>query len=402
LSAFAVVVLGALVSGCWSQQGFDAGRTYWKPGESAINRGNVDDVVLAWDTALPGGSNVNGPLSSDGVFVTSGGTKVVALDPGTGAERWTRDLSTPGGQQVSAPLWEQGALLVPVNTAAPLPSFPGSGTVLKLDVVDGSTISSGPSVSGAVFDLATQDDVLARTTRGLFGHLGSGRYATVEWTFRPVLAWATSGGVPAGDYTIVGPRVLWSQGNQALGFSPTCPAPPPGTPADGCAPDWQTVLPGTPIRPAALRGNRVVYGDGSGRVSVVRTLAGSVQWTGETGSPIVGNIVVADGVVLVTTADQRLVAFPADGCGAATCAASWEAPISSGTPRAAAAGDVVYVAAGNEIRAFSIRGCGAPTCATPLTTLATDSAVTGGPIVDDGRIIVGTAGGHVTAWALPS
>ena len=52
----------------------------------------------------------------------------------------------------------------------------------------------------------------------------------------------------------------------------------------------------------------------------------------------------------------------------------------------AVGGDVAYGGTeSGEIDAFALDGCGADTCSA-LTTVDTGSAITGGPIVDDGRV----------------
>jgi outer membrane protein assembly factor BamB len=67
----------------------------------------------------------------------------------------------------------------------------------------------------------------------------------------------------------------------------------------------------------------------------------------------------------------------------------------------AAAGDVVYVATtGGGIVAFGTHGCGAPTCP-PLVTMPTAAAVTGGPVIDGGRVFAGLDNGDVVAFGLP-
>ena len=46
-------------------------------------------------------------------------------------------------------------------------------------------------------------------------------------------------------------------------------------------------------------------------------------------------------------------------------------------------------------------GCGGSPCS-PLVTVSVGSEVTGGPIVDDGRLIAGAADGQVVAFGLPT
>jgi len=195
----------------------------------------------------------------------------------------------------------------------------------------------------------------------VIGQLGSISLAEIDWKYRPALGWASSQGPAAG--------------NEAAGFSAACPPQPPGAPVDGCAPDWRTSLGGSALtRPAAVGTTQAVYGNDQGRISVVDTATGAVQWAAKAGASLAGNFVVTDQSIFVATTDQRLLAFPAAGCGAATCPASWEAALGTGAARLAAGGDVVYVASGAEVRAFSTNGCGAAACPALKTLIAATSS----------------------------
>lgn len=397
VSTLALTLTCALLSGCWAQKGFDAGRTFWNGGEATITSGNVSQLAPAWDVALPGATSVDTPVSVSGaVYVTTGSQDVAALDADDGGVRWTRDLTDSSGSSLDDPMWSHGALLVPHNTPSVLPTFNGSGRILKLNVRDGTTAETIESREGTVSDLAEQDGVLSFRTFATNNRPGGIWFADIHWKFDAATGGAFVAGGSAGGYAIVGDRVLWSLKNEATGYSAACP---PNPPLSGCGPDWTTVLGTTSLtRPAAVGDAQVVYGE-AGRIHVLDAATGAVAWTAEAGPGIGGNFVVTDDALLVPTSDQRLVAFPANGCGAATCAALWEGPLAGTPSRVAAGGDVVYAASGSEVRAFAVGGCGAATCA-PLATLVADSAITGGPIVHEGRVIVGTAAGHVTAWDL--
>lgn len=401
VSTLALALTGALLSGCWAQKGFDAGRTFWNPSEATITSGNVGQLVPAWDVALPGATNVGTPVSANGaVYVTTSSDDAAALDADDGGVRWTRDLTDARGSDVGDPTWSRGSLLVPQNTPPPFPTFNGTGRILHLDVRTGSTATTSHSVEGMVGDVADADDVLSVWGYRTNNRPGGIWEADIEWKFRPAVGAPLASGGSAGGYAIVGERILWSQGNGALGFSAACPDYPSGTPISGCAPDWMTALgTGSLTRPAAVGEDQVLYGDSSGGLHILDVATGAVAWTGQAGSGLAGNFVVTDDVILVATKDQRLLAFPANGCGAATCSPLWDAALGAGTHRLAAGGDVVFVAAGAEIQAFAVGGCGAATCA-PLAPLVAGSEITGGPIVHEGRVVVGTAAGHVTAWEL--
>jgi outer membrane protein assembly factor BamB len=381
--------LCALLSGCWVQVGFDAGRTSWNEGESTITSENVAELVPLWDTEIPGGSSLTAPVSANGrVFVTGAGVQVAGLDAGDGSLRWTHEINPEAN--VEAALWDRGAVLVPANVFT-------NGGLFKINGNDGRRISGDFGIN-LVTDLAHHDDRLA----SMIGDVAPGfGFASIGWKYSPYLFFSFPGNTP-GRYAIVGDRIMWSLSSEALGFSPACPDyPPPAPPDTGCAPDWRTDLGAFPAGPTALGEDQVVYTDASGTVTVLDTATGAVQWTAEAGATELRRASVAGDTILVGTFDGRLLAYAAGGCGAATCTPLWEASLggaANGAP--AVGGDVVYVGVGHEIQAFALDGCGATLCGA-LTSLTAATAITGGPIVDDGRVIAGTAGGHVMAWALP-
>ena len=64
-------------------------------------------------------------------------------------------------------------------------------------------------------------------------------------------------------------------------------------------------------------------------------------------------------------------------------------------------GDVLYVGRSDgALTALPAAGCGASTC-TPLWARFTGSAITGAPVISDGHVVVGSANGTVTAFAIP-
>jgi outer membrane protein assembly factor BamB len=96
---------------------------------------------------------------------------------------------------------------------------------------------------------------------------------------------------------------------------------------------------------------------------VLDTDDGAVAGTGTTGSTDAKTSAVANGRIHVGTTAGTVKAFAAAGCGTATCAPLW-----NGTTA----------------------GPSAPA-----------SVVTGGPVVTNGRVYVGTLNGTVVAFALP-
>ncbi len=128
---------------------------------------------------------------------------------------------------------------------------------------------------------------------------------------------------------------------------------------------------------------------------------GTIQWTwsARPGDQI-RDMAVADDTLLVHTVLEGLIALTAHGREAATCQPLWTMPEATwGDP--IVGGDAVYVPGSSSVSTIALDGCGQPTCV-QLGTVDVGAAVTGGPIVDAGRVVVGTQDGRVIALGLPS
>jgi outer membrane protein assembly factor BamB len=113
---------------------------------------------------------------------------------------------------------------------------------------------------------------------------------------------------------------------------------------------------------------------------------------------------VANGVVYVGSDDNKLYAFDADGCGAATCPPLWSTSAASGDidSSPAVANGVVYVGSDDDnLHAFDSDGCGAATC-TPLRTLTTGGDVNPSPALGNKMVYVGSDDGRLYAFGLSS
>jgi outer membrane protein assembly factor BamB len=385
-SVLGVLVLVGALDGCWLQPGMDAARSRWNPGEQELTAATVGGLTGLWTVQPAPGSLINAPLSFDGgIFVTSQSGEVTRLDAGTGATRWALpvDIDFAG-----APIWHQGRLLVP----APLLD---GGAVLVLDPATGAPTDLLGHAN--IREIATAGGQVAFLT--VFSvHPFTGTYR-VAWKYTPT--YFTGGSFPSRTFAIVGDRIEWPVNTLAQGYSSACPPHPPEENLDGCAPDWSTDLGGVATAPAGLGDAQVVYGDAGGTVTVLDTATGAIRWTAETGGSIDQAPAVTNDDIFVATAANRLVALPAAGCRASTCPRRWDG-ILPGAPTAppVVASDVVYVTVGGDVLAFPAAGCGAATC-TPVVQVSAGATITGGPIVDDGRLVVGTADGHVVAFGLP-
>ena len=395
--AAGAAALSVALSGCWFQVGNGAGRTFSND-ETTITAANVGGLDVLWDTDLAGN---RAPVSVNGTIYTSNGTKVFALNAATGAVKWEAGPYVLHGDigdvtvAFFSPLYNDGKLLVPAATG--VASF-DSGAVYEFNPRTGELLSNTSNGLGSTYDLAVADGVVAKRKTDIGGSSGLG-LTEIAWKFSPTIIHSGSGDTFPTGHAIVGERILWGQGPTAEGFSAACP-PNPGF--SGCAPDWTTPLGATTGGPAAIGDSQAVYADGSGTVSVLDAATGAIQWTGETASPVVSRPVVHQGTILVGTFDNRVVAFPAAGCDAATCDPLWTVDLGDVPNRGlVAAGEVAYAATNNgSLIAFASAGCGAATCPTLKTVDA--HAEGGGLIVDAGRVLVPVTGGHLVAYGLPS
>ena len=124
-------------------------------------------------------------------------------------------------------------------------------------------------------------------------------------------------------------------------------------------------------------------------------------WTASTGAGLSSSPAVANGVVYVGSKDDFLYAFPAGGCGAATCAPLWRGTTGGdvdSTP--AVANGLVYVGSNDHsLHVFGAAGCGAATCAAKWTA-ATGGTITSSPAVGPKGVYVGSSDGKF--WRFPT
>jgi hypothetical protein len=384
-------MLGALalvtgLSGCWLQPGVDAGHSNWNTTENRITADNVDQlrVEREFKIGCTGCPLTFGAARGDKVFLVQGNT-VVALNPTNGLAHWLRELPPEPNvtRTLAAPVIFHDELLVGVSDTAL--SFV-SGDVLRLDLDTGAVL--GSARSGPALDVAFAGDTLA--VRSIAKTSSLGDYVTwIDWKYRPALPLTSTSG-EAGDFAIVGDRVAWSLGSDAVGYDTTCDPNPGG---ELCLPVWQTDLGAAPTAVAAIGTDRVAY-IAAGTLHVLDAATGDPVWS--MGGAF--SMAVAGDTLVVSKLDATVVALPVDGCGTAACAPLWSGP--SRPAKIVLAGDVAYLSASNVIRAFALDGCGTPTCE-PLTTL--DAApVLDIFIVDNGRVVASNVNADIAVFGLPS
>jgi hypothetical protein len=376
-------VLGTTLSGCWEQPGFDAGHTNWNAGEHVITAANVDQLTQLWTYGVSDGP-VRSPLSIAGkVFAVGRGAfydQIVRLDAADGRIRWSwANEQFPAGAMTDL-VYRGGTLSIAWSI--------GPTIATRFDFNASTGASSSRSAPAEVNTAAVLDGDLVLAGGGGHPQFPGVHVGYVDGPCHVSQVGSLTGPKAGSSFAFVGDDLMWSFGTTARGFLDCDPA------SREYGASWTTELGGTPVGVAAVGADRVAYVDDTGTLSVLDAVTGAVVWTSEVGAGA-GQPAVADGKVVVSAGSRLAVYSTTDG------GLLWEAAVSGtgGTPTVG--GDVVYVAVGSAIEAFALDGCGAASC-TALTTVTVSSPVTGGPIVDDGRLLVGTSTGALVAFGLPA
>jgi hypothetical protein len=404
-----VALLLVAAQGCWLQTGYGPRRTGSNPLEQTITAANVTDLQPAWtanvSTTNPPGAVV---VWQDTAYVRSSGA-VTALDTASGEARWTSG-SLEGN---AAPAVADNRLWVP--TSGP------SCHLVAVDMATGETLDSvlygGPDYSN-----------LGTSSCGSGPALSVGTKVVANWNYLafvpaprcPQGAWDFESGIAALDHGAEAGR--WDVTRQISGCG-TPPLPPPITrylapssdgrsvfvPADDgiaaayrvadcgrttatgpCQATWsRTVGEGMAAPPVALDNGDLAVPMTDGRIVVLDAATGASRWTGTVGAAVDVPLAATGTTVFAAASDGTVAAFPAGGCGEATCEPEWTATTSA--PASAApsiGGDVVYVGDGaGGVSALPAAGCGAATCEALWTGSAAEG-VTGPPVVSDGTLYV--------------
>jgi outer membrane protein assembly factor BamB len=126
------------------------------------------------------------------------------------------------------------------------------------------------------------------------------------------------------------------------------------------------------------------------------------KWSFTTGANIeFSSPAVANGVVYIGSADHRLYAFNAKGCGKSACLPLWAGTTGNGIIESSplVVNGVVYVGSfDKKLYAFSASGCGKRLC-TPLWTAATGGRITSSPAFSNGVVYIGSENGKLYAFA---
>ena len=422
--AAAAALLATTASGCWLQAGYGAGKGGWNDREAVATAATVAGLAEAWSVPVPGTGPGREPLvSGDAVVVRSPGA-VTAYDVATGGQRWS--TAVPG---TDAPAIVEGALRVPSDGA--------TCAVVSLGLADGAELGRRLYGFYGIFPPPSPQTSTACTTTDALG-LGSRVIVTAAsfiTTIAPRCGFvsASSHGISYLDHAAA-PQD-GQEGGSAVGDcggSGPPPPPPPPVPSEPptaagdvvlrprsaqgtltaypttcsptCTPVWTADTDTSWLGPVvALPGGDVAVTATDGTVVVIDGTTHALDWTGNAGPGGVDQPVAADdGHVFATTDDGRLVAFPAGGCGAATCAPAWTAGLAApAAARASIGGDVVYVGSTDgTVAAFPADGCGGRATCDALWSAPVGAPVAAPPVISDGTLLVTATDGSLTAFTL--
>ncbi len=414
-----VAVVLALTA-CWPVPGQNPDRTAHNGLERTLTRRVVNDLEELWATSQATGA-VRHLIVVDGGVIAGEDDALHRLDGATGEHEWTWAPAAGYPAVVGAPAFGvDDRILAGYGQIGRASTYSSSW----LDPVSGRMIEQAPSTG---LPAGVRGDRVAGTRVQWAGGASFGvtielaELSTGTRSVSPVDLGEPSADTPF-DVTLGGDRVYQSGFGVAdsatftrevavrafpvTGGSLTCG--PPEWPQFACA-TWSTAVGPAPTAPVIGPGEAEIYvGTGAGTVVALDAATGAVRWTVDVGAAVPSPPALADGVLYAGTAAGTLVAVDARGCGAATCRPLWTAtggPASIATQPAVAgtgADAVVYVGTTDgTVRANAAAGCGEPTCRHPLWTAPAGGPVTGGPIVSNGRVFVGTDNGRVVAFGLP-
>jgi hypothetical protein len=358
-----VVVLAVVAGGC----------DWWQWGGNAEHRASNVAVGLTKTTATSWVASKVVDLQPTGPVVTANGLafvqatdRIVAFDPETNGVVW--DAALPPGSTVgSAPAINaagaSSTLFVVLSTAArpvllgyDVDGVRGCNTIIhRCSPI--FTANLGDAPGEATPPLVDGSRVFARGASALFAFDALGQASC-------------TGGSSNATCT-----PLWST--------------PAGTAANGVGP---TAFNGTVFDPEIAGGNPVLRAYNQSN--------GALLWTGPLAAPASATPSVSGDNQVFVPAGNAIQAFPAGGCGSATCASPFSLVGANGAPAGSFLSSLAYdggtAAATNgngRVSWWSTTDCGSPTCtpirsATANAPLAGSSTYRQSPIVASGIVLV--------------
>jgi outer membrane protein assembly factor BamB len=390
-----------LATGCgWGQFGYSAGRTNFNDAEAKLTADKLSSLDYDWfNQAAPDQYGNRAPvLDGDRLFVVRQ-HRLHAYDTGTGALVWTYELPNivNGDAWIDHPALVSGRIVAAFHRTPPtngalryglISVNPADGTATEIDLEAGLPVGTPAAYAGNGY-VSTEATI--------------GQPSTVESMNTAWRGLISDTRLGPDNPMVLGGRVYVSSGYSVDAFDPAVcnPAAVAGT----CAPLWSRDLklsgdpnPGHARMPVALSSDTIAVRTSYGSVWALDATTGAVRWrtSGMTGAE---GIAVARGV-LYAVSDSDLVAFDANGCGAATCAPLWRALGGARDTGPVVAADVVYTSDRGVVRAYNANGCGAATCPEVWSTTVDEQTDITWTIVYQSRIYLASDGGSVAAMQM--
>ena len=350
----------------------------------------------AWAVRVGPAGRVATPVIYRGRAITTDASFVTAVGVDRGKVRWQVDHTDAGFDPLflGLPSLVNGEIWVPFSVGrfgglAMHDPKTGSFTTSSSDIIDGHIVTYRGSTATVYGGIAPGLAFLALQYGGE----------------QPGLIDVTSSGLNVHtDPVFASLRHVWvGYGSSLLQFDPSgvCVDPPADVPF--CMPNARIPLAGNVVGIARGPNRTVVATTDNGVVQVFNGATGAELWRASPGSRLATPAVSAD-VVAVGGADGKVHAYNVIGCGAAECAPLWggDAGAAIGTAPAIADGLVYVGTAVGSVSSFAVGGCAVATCP-PVASghVWKPSALTGGPVVDGGTVVVGTADGHLVGFRAP-
>jgi outer membrane protein assembly factor BamB len=395
---FVLGAVAAVLSGCWPTPGAGPDRRNFNPYELILGPENVERLTQRFRAPLPEGA---GPpvATTSGLFVRTG-LSIAAFEPGSGAHRWTErlppDETGPYEPDMGDPFVIDSRRQVVATYAMFYASHIRDDRRVTLSADTGARQESG--YSGQLHSMRGSEVALLHHQQCC----GMGEVTSI------IVGGSPGGGYWGGAAYLFGGRLSLGVGQLFVAsrdafhaYDTTTPCPPysDDDPFILCLSQWTRSV-GSAVTPVVIGDGTVYAGSQSGHVHAADARTG-FGWSAALGSPVNSAPALADDVLFVGTADGRLTALPAGGCGDVACPVLWTSRTGSGVlVQPAVAGGVVFIgSADGTVAAFDAAGCGAPTCQ-PLWSTNAGAPVTGGLAVFAGRLYVGTQNSLVS-YGLP-
>jgi outer membrane protein assembly factor BamB len=446
-----LAAVALLAASCnWPMVGSGPDRTGYAPFQTVISPASVSQLTQQWTASVGSAASLypgsHDPVVADGhVFVTgagqvgagqvyafdaSGSTNCTGTPPQSCNPQWSEAAGTGG--YLTAPAVSSGAVWI--GTDCPCVN---NGAMNAYNESTGAPTFSGGQASD--FSPAATDNTVYTSWTLPFNAMSFGGLGAMDATTGVPKFVAFSPALPTGPMDsndsygppAVANGILYAVDTStgtllafdATGTTNCQPTTSSSTITPNgnlgyptyCTPLWtaqfgspaSSILASSNTMPAVANGY-VYVGDSTGTLFAFPAdgcgaATCSPAWSAQTNGAIESSPAVTGTTVFVGSDDGSLSAFPAKGCGAATCQPLWQAQTGAAVKSSpSVAGEIVYVGSDDDnLYAFNASGCGAATC-TPLWQTNAGAPVETSPAIANGQVFITDTAGTLHAYGLPA